>query len=247
MTANRFFLAEPAEPQALVRVEGREHHHLRRVARVREGDVVGFFDGRGAVYEAVVESSGRERTMVRILSRQRAEQPRTSVKLAMSMLKPQVMESVIRSATELLVSSIAPVISERSAARSPGLPAGRRERWERIAREAAKQSKTGLTPDIRTPADLEEFLVADESASKIFLSERGGVPLGGILTSSRGETDGPPASACLLVGPEGGWSAAEETTIRERGFQAATLGRSVLRAETAALCALSLVCHFWVT
>jgi len=247
MTANRFFLSEPAELQSLVRVEGREHHHLRRVARVRAGDAVGFFDGRGAVYEAVVESSGRERTLVRILRREQALYPGTSVKLALSLLKPQVLESLIRSSTELLVSSIALVVSERSPALPADLPAGRRERWERIAREASKQCKTGLVPDIGKPVKLEDFLHADDSASRIFLSEKGGVPLRDILTEGRESAAGPPASACLLVGPEGGWSAAEEGTIRESGFQAASLGGSVLRAETAALCALGLVCHFWVT
>ena len=247
MTANRFFLPEACSPEERVWVEGQEHHHLRRVARVRKGDRVAFFDGQGEVYEAVVESSGPDRTLVRILSRERALPPRTAITLALALLKSHALEAVIRGATELVVSTLAFVVTERSVVKSSILPPSRLLRWEHIAREASKQSKTGLLPEIRPPQALDGFLRQDVSARKIFLCERGGTLLRDVVTEGAGSSFAPPASISVLVGPEGGWSADEERRIREWGYLPVTLGRSVLRAETAALCALGLLSHFWVT
>jgi len=246
VTANRFFLSEPPGARSLIRVEGEEHHHLSRVARVRKGDAVELFDGRGGVYQAVVASSGRGGTVVRILSRQGAFIPRSSLTLAMSLLKPPVLESVIRGAVELAVSVLVFIAAERSVVKSSALSEARLGRWSRIAREAAKQCKTGAVPEIRPPRTLADFLREDVSEVKIFLSERGGEPLGDIVTGGRGGEAGTPASASMLVGPEGGWSAREERLMREAGHRPASLGRSLLRAETAALCGLSLLSHYWV-
>jgi len=246
MTANRFYLSRPVQPLSLVRIEGREHHHLSRVVRVRKGEAIEFFDGRGAVYTGLVESCGPDRTVVRILSREEALSPRSSVTLAMALVKPPIQEIAIRAATELAVSVVVFVIAERSVAKMPILPESRIQRWKRIALESAKQCKTGLVPEIRPPRGLEEFLREDAAAEKIFLSERGGAPLRDVVTEESGNASPAPSSVSVLVGPEGGWSDGEEKSILEKGFRPVTLGRSVLRAETAVVCALSLVSHFWV-
>ncbi|MBN2198859.1 MAG: 16S rRNA (uracil(1498)-N(3))-methyltransferase [Candidatus Aminicenantes bacterium] len=246
MTANRFYLSRPSEPPSVVRIEGREHHHLSRVVRIRTGEAIEFFDGRGAVYKGVVESCGPDRTLVRILSREGALSPRTSVTLAMALVRPPVLETVIRAATELAVSAMVFVTTERSVAKLPAVPDLRLKRWKRIALEAAKQCKTGWVPEIPAPRRLEDFLREDAAEVKLFLSERGGEPLRRVVTGRPENAPEAPASVSVLIGPEGGWSAGEDRTIRERGVRAVTLGRSVLRAETAAVGALSLISHFWV-
>jgi 16S rRNA (uracil1498-N3)-methyltransferase len=225
VTANRFFIPQPALPGSRLWIEGREHHRLSRAARVRRGETVGLFDEEGGQYQAMVEEVSPHRTLLRIISRQEAEPP-----------------------------AMAPIISERSVVKTGANPSAPLARWHRIAREAAKQCKSGLVPDIRPPQRLDEFLAGDGSSLKLVLSERGGTYLRDVLltglpapapASASRPSAAPLAQACLLVGPEGGWSAAEEKRIRAFGFRPVSLGRSILRTETAALCAAFLINHFW--
>jgi len=254
VTANRFFLPQPALPDSALWIEGAEHHHLSRVARVRQGETIGLFDEEGRQYLAVVEKVALKKTLVRIISRQEAEEPAVAVVLAPALLKAQAMEFLVQKATEIAVSALAPVMAERSVVKVGADPSAALHRWSRIAREAAKQCKTGLVPDIKKPQALEEFLSRDRSDLKLVLSEGRGAYLKDVLMSGsnsprpgsgRGPSAGPIAQVCLLVGPEGGWSPGEETLVRECGFRPVSLGRSVLRTETAALCAAFLVNHFW--
>jgi 16S rRNA (uracil1498-N3)-methyltransferase len=254
VTANRFFLPQPALPDSVLWIEGAEHHHLSRVARVRQGETIGLFDEEGRQYRAVVERVALKKTLVRILSRHEAEKPAVAVVLAPALLKPQAMEFLVQKATEISVSALAPVRAERSVVKIGADPAAALRRWSRIAREAAKQCKTGLLPDIKRPQALQEFLSGDRSDLKLVLSEGGGAYLRDVLIFAsnwpqpkpgRRSSPGPPAQVCLLVGPEGGWSPGEETLVQDNGFQAVSLGGNVLRTETAALCAAFLINHFW--
>ncbi|HEX9901258.1 MAG TPA: RsmE family RNA methyltransferase [Acidobacteriota bacterium] len=254
MTANRFFLPHPALPDSVLWIEGGEHHHLSRVARVRQGETIDLFDEEGSQYRAVVEKVALKKTLVRILSRHEAEKAAVAVVLAPALLKSQAMEFLVQRATEIGLSALVPVMAERSVVKIGVDPSAALLRWSRIAREAAKQCKTGLVPDIKKPQALEEFLSGDRSDFKLVLSEGGGAYLRDVLIagsnlprpgSGRGPRAGPLAQVCLLVGPEGGWSPGEETRVRESGFRPVSLGRSVLRTETAALCAAFLVNHFW--
>jgi 16S rRNA (uracil1498-N3)-methyltransferase len=254
VTANRFFLPQPALPDSLLWLEGPEHHHLSHVARLRQGETVGLFDEEGRQYRAVVEKVALKKTLVRILSRQEAEKPALAIVLAPALLKSQAMEFLVQKATEIAVSALAPVKAERSVVKIGADSSAALGRWSRIARQAAKQCKTGLVPEIQRPLPLREFLSRDRSDLKLVLSEGGGICLRDALLSALnvprpmpqpGPSIRPPAQACLLVGPEGGWSPGEETLARDSGFQPVNLGRSVLRAETAALCAAFAVNHFW--
>ncbi len=254
MTANRFFIPRPALPEARLWIEGREHHHLSRVARVRRGETLGLCDEEGGQYQAVVEEVSPHRTLVRIITRQEAEPPAVAVVLAQALLKLPAMEFLVQKTAEVSLSALAPIISERSVVKTGANPSAHLARWLRIAREAAKQCKSGLVPDIRPPQRLEEFLAGDGSSLKLVLSERGGTYLRDVLltglpapapASASRPSAAPLARACLLVGPEGGWSAAEEKRIQAFGFRPVSLGRSILRTETAALCAAFLINHFW--
>ena len=253
MTANRFFLSHPASPESRVWIQGAEHHHLSRVARVRPGEKIGLFDQEGRQYRAVVEKVEGQKTLVRILSRQDPDKPAIAVVLAPALLKARAMEFLVQKATEIAVSALAPIQAERSVVKIRTNPSAALLRWTRIAREAAKQCKTGWVPDIKKPQTLAEFLFGDESNLKLALSEGGGAALRDVLISEvnrtrpglRGESAaGPGVRACVLVGPEGGWTPDEERLSAEAGFRPVSLGRSVLRTETAALCAAFLVKHF---
>ena len=243
LTSEYFFLprANVAGTSAVLR--GTEHHHLTRVLRARPGDRVWLFDEEGRRYRAEVASL-REREAESVLSILEVLPPldvRTKIIFAPALLKAGAMDDVVLKATELGASRITPVESERSVARSGERSEKKVERWTRIARTAAKQSRAAHVPVIEAPVRLDEFLSACRARRRYFLSENGGSSLK-LLRSEGGE---PPAEAAVLVGPEGGWSRNEETTIRKAGFEPVSLGLTILRAETAALAVLTVFAHEW--
>jgi 16S rRNA (uracil1498-N3)-methyltransferase len=167
--------------------------------------------------------------------------------LGQALLNAKKMEFVIQKAAELGAAAVIPIVTERSW-RAKEEKVGRRgERWSRIAREAAKQSGRGDVPEVAGAARrLVDFVRERAAARRLFLSEHGGRLLREVLTDSTGRSD-PPASVVIVVGPEGGWTAAEEETLKGAGFEAVSLGGAVVRTETAALAATALVAHFWNT
>jgi len=141
-----------------------------------------------------------------------------------------------------------PVLSSRSIVKVEGRIEKKIERWERIVREAAKQSGNTKIPTILPPKPLTEMLEEDEEGLRIFLNERGGTYLKEILhhdhQSVKTRID-IPSSVRVLIGPEGGWTEQEEHDILDHGYKAISLGPQTLRAETAAISCLVLINHIW--
>ncbi|MCX6565224.1 MAG: 16S rRNA (uracil(1498)-N(3))-methyltransferase, partial [Candidatus Aminicenantes bacterium] len=203
-------------------------------------DRVWLFDEEGRRYRAEV-ASVREREAESVLSILEVLPPwevQTRIILAPALLKAGTMDDVILKATELGVSRIAPVESERSVVRSGERTEKKVERWARIARTAAKQSRAAYSPIIDPPVRLEKFISSCRSERRFFLNEHGGASLKRLRTEG-GE---PPSEAAVLVGPEGSWSGNEEKAIAAAGFEPVRLGRTILRAETAVL---TLFVHEW--
>ena len=144
------------------------------------------------------------------------------------------MEWAIEKATELGVARIVPLIAKRTDAHLASAATKRVERWRRIAREAAQQSRRAAPPEIVAPARLQEALelAADR---RIVLAE------GEERSLLKQAVAGFKGSLALAVGPEGGWTREEERAFREHGWIAASLGPTILRAETAAIAAVSVV------
>lgn len=225
--------------QAVLR--GPEHHHLARVLRARAGDNVWLFDEAGVRYRAEVVSSGPKESVLSVLEILPPAETATRITLAPALLKAKTMDDVVLQATELGAARISPVESERSVARVGERGEKKIERWSRIALTAAKQSRAARVPEIEAPVPLGEFLASGRPGKKIFLNENGGMSLKSLRTAG----GDPPAEAVVLVGPEGGWSAAEEKGILKAGYEPFGLGRTILRAETAALAVLILLAHEW--
>jgi len=159
--------------------------------------------------------------------------------LAQCLIEDRKLESVIEKAAEIGFADFIPVTSARSP-RPPREREDRRlERWRRIVREAARQCQARLVTEVHPLRPLGRLLRQPGADRKIYLSEHGGRPLKRILAGK------PPASALLLVGPKGGWTEGEERKIREAGFEPASLGRRILRAETAAVAGAAMIAHFW--
>jgi len=240
LTSKQFFVERIGAGVASVWLEGPENHHLARVARIRAGDEVWLFDKSGRRFRAEVEEVGRDRSRLRLVGP--AEEATTGLVLVLGMavIKPANMDLVIRKATELGATTLVPVVTARSLPGPSGAGGGKVERWRKIALEAAKQSRRTAPAEVETPAALAAFLARDAAGRRLYLSENGGTPLRVILAEPER-----PGAAALLVGPEGGWTEEEERTLAAAGYEAVSLGRTVLRAETAALAALALIAHFW--
>ncbi|UCE42776.1 MAG: 16S rRNA (uracil(1498)-N(3))-methyltransferase [Candidatus Aminicenantes bacterium] len=245
MTTHRFYIKGKPQESASIFLEGEEHHHLSKVARIKSGEHVWVFDDSGNQYKACVEEIGKSRTRLIILETEQKQRPKVRITLAQVLLKTKNMDLVIQKATELGTHSLVPVISDRTIAKIEGKQDKKIERWKRIAIEASKQCGRSTVPEILLPVSLKTFIHKKENAKKLFLSERGGESLREILMYPLTEKIQIPESIILLVGPEGGWTENEEQDIMDSNYDAVSLGSLTLRSETAAIISLAMVSHFW--
>jgi 16S rRNA (uracil1498-N3)-methyltransferase len=229
-------------------IEGKEHHHLSRVLRARPGHRIWLTDEEGSSYLAEVQEVGKEETRVLILERIQSDKRRIHLVLAPGLIKAKKMDFLVQKATELGMSSLVPVIAARSIVKIEEKEAKKVDRWQRIAAEAAKQSRRAFVPAIFAPEHFRDFCEKRSGSRKFLLCEADGRLLRDVLARGPGRADkeGVPA-VLVLVGPEGGWTREEKTFALANGFEAVSLGEQVLRAETAALAALALLAHFWDT
>jgi len=215
LTSNRFSIKQSNIRSSSVFLDGEEHHHLSRVARIKPGEKVWLFDDRGTNYLARVEEVTKERTRLAILERRATPEPRVEITLAQALIKSKKMNSILQ---------------------------------KKIIKAAAKQSKISFLPSISSPVTLEKLVEERDEAKKLVLSENTGKYLKDILIQCSGpdvEREELPSSVIILVGPEGGWTSEEEEYILDHAYEAVSLGRQVLRAETAALSSLAMISHFW--
>jgi 16S rRNA (uracil1498-N3)-methyltransferase len=214
-------------------VGGEEHHHLARVLRARPGDAVTLFDGAGGEAQARVLRVGRAETELAIDSPRRPDVAAAGTALVLLTAVPRGgrMDFLVQKCSELGVSRIVPVIASRSVARPEP---GRRARWEKIAREASRQSGRADVPAVAAPVALAAALAAPElPGRRLLLSpEAGGRSLRSLMPDR--------AATALLIGPEGGFAPAESEAARAAGFQLVSLGSHILRVETAAIVAVAL-------
>ena len=233
-----FFVASEAIVPPTVRITGPLLRHLRASLRLQPGELLTVTDERGTRYRAEIAEVSIGTLIGRILDTTSAPPKASpSIVLAQSLLKGEKMDWVIQKATELGVARIAPVLASHSVVRPR---ADRIEhqlaRWQRIALEAAQQSERWSVPVIDEPATVPHLLSTSKTAAiKILLAERSD---GASLSNLPLHNDG---DVWLLIGPEGGWEEAEFRHMREQGFVGVTLGPRILRAETAAIAALTIL------
>jgi 16S rRNA (uracil1498-N3)-methyltransferase len=245
LTSNRFFIKEEPQGSTHVFLEGKEHHHLSKVARIKPGELVWVFDKIGKQHRACVEEVSKDKTRLLILETKKKQEPKIRITLAQVILKTKKMDLVIHKATELGMNAIRPIISDRTVVNIEDRQNKKTERWKRIIVEASKQCGRSSLPEIHPPIGLNTFITRKEKAKKLFLSERGGKFLRDILMYPLKMETKIPDSVILLVGPEGGWTESEERDIMENYYEAVSLGSLTLRSETAAIVSLAMVSHFW--
>ena len=230
MTRRRWIADEVSGNRAAL--TGSHAQHLSRVLRVRVGqrfDIVtteGVRSGIvGAIHDSRVEFELGEAVI---------EQVAPAITLALAIFKFDRMEWAIEKCTELGVARIVPVIAQRSEAHLAAAATKRVERWKRIAMQASEQSRRASPPEIDEPAKVKE-LIQFPAANRVVLSEsEDEITLRDALPEHSEDI-------LLAVGPEGGWTAAELELFHATGWTSASLGYTVLRAETAAIAAVAVV------
>mgnify|MGYP006268661613 CR=1 FL=1 len=235
----RFYVPQPRIEHGMFKIEGDEVKHIRKVLRLRAGDEISVFDGSGKEFEGTIVDEERSSVVIRVKNvYPSTKNSSTEVTLAQSLLKGEKMDYLIQKATELGDGEIIPFLSTRSV---PALEKSKRirrhQRWKRIAVEASKQCGRGVVPEIESLQDYSEMLKkASLNALRLILWEREGTKLKEIMERS---VEG--KRIFFVIGPEGGLSEGEVDEAKRAGFIPVTLGRRILRAETASLCFLSIL------
>ena len=224
-----------------VSLDEHESHHLLHVLRVKPGDKVEVFNGEGGTGIAAVESAVRGAVMVRFLERVERKRPAVRFALIQAVPREQKMDLIIQKATELGAAVILPVTTEHAVVHvKADRREGKRERWEKIALNAAKQCGTAWLPRIAPAQTLSAFLAGERRIDALLVCalDEKTVPIRDAIQSIK---DRSISSVGVLVGPEGDFSAAEMEAIRAAGTISVSLGDSVLRTETAAIYALGVL------
>ncbi len=233
----RFFISPREIGDGLATLQGEDLKHLVSVLRVRPGDRVILLDGQDNSFSAELLHADKEKALLRIRSQEKIlSEPLVQITLAAALLKGEKFDLVIQKATELGVSRVIPFLSSHTIAKIPsGKQVERIDRLQKIAKEAAEQSERGKIPLIAGPLSFEELCSLNDFDLKLICAERGGFP--GLKTVLRkGEK---PAKILALVGPEGGFTEEEIQLARSKNFTAVSLGKRILRSETASFLLLS--------
>jgi 16S rRNA (uracil1498-N3)-methyltransferase len=236
----RFHVRPEAVDGPRLTFDPEEARHMARVLRLRPGDVIVALDGTGREYTVRLETLTSEAAVGTVLvETSPAHESPFAVTLAQGVPKGDKMEAIVRAATELGVARIVPVLTERTIVRlDPARWRARARRWQRVAKEAAKQCRRAVVPSVGVPRPLADF-VGGEAGDGLRLCLWEAEPTG--LADVVGAPQGPVASATLLVGPEGGFSRTEVDMARAHGFRPVGLGPRILRTETAGPAVLAIL------
>jgi 16S rRNA (uracil1498-N3)-methyltransferase len=237
MSRRRFLVASPPERgRALLDPEASKH--AVKVLRLAEGDGVVLFDGKGTEWDGVVARASRKGVLVEAgEARASARPPGPRVVLATAIPKGKRMSTLVSMATEAGAEGIVPVAFARSAVRGAG--PSKVAHWARAIEEAARQCGRPWLPALEPEVPAAEFLARPRGeGERRFLPTTVGNPPGILAVLARGPA---PATAVLLVGPEGGFTADEARAASEAGFEPCSLGAHVLRVETAGVTGVAIL------
>ncbi|MBQ2897636.1 MAG: 16S rRNA (uracil(1498)-N(3))-methyltransferase [Clostridia bacterium] len=234
---HRCFLEKHFNIGDFVEIAGDEATHIQRVLRLCEGDEIEIFCGDGMVSEAVIKSVSKQSVTVEIKKTfESLAEPKTHIVLFQGIAKEAKMDYIIQKATELGISEIVPVETEFSVVKIKD-SAKKTERWQKIALEAAKQCKRATVPAIKEPVPFEKainLLKQNDIYFAPYECEKEG-SLKDLLNNKKVK------SAGYIIGPEGGFSHKEAQIFKDENIPLVTLGKRILRAETAATATLSVL------
>ena len=234
MRLTRVFVDGDLQAGQRLTVDGGAGNHVVRVLRSRVGDELTVFNGRGGEFGAAIEEIRRDTVLLSVLAHRDAERESAfDLTLAQGISRGERMDWVVQKATELGVTRIVPVFTERSVVHLDEKQAQKKvQHWRGIAIAACEQCGRNVVPAIEAPIAVYELLEKDVTGVRLLLSP--GAP----LRIADVHADG---GATVLIGPEGGLAQVEQDAALRAGFTAVRMGPRVLRTETAAVCALTLL------
>jgi 16S rRNA (uracil1498-N3)-methyltransferase len=232
---HRFFAPATQFGSGHINLDRDEARHLREVLRLKSGDTVAVFDGKGNEFLCeilTVSKRGAELAIKEKLEPASPESP-LDLTLAAAMLKGEKFDLIVQKAVELGVRRVVPLRTTRTDVRSKE-STSRLQRWRKIALEASKQSGRAYLMTVDGPIDLTSFLRSSKPDDTILFSERGGESLPAHI---------PTKKITAIVGPEGGWDNVEIENADAAGITVVTLGGRIMRAETAAIAVTTILQH----
>lgn len=238
----RFFINPTAINQSTAILSDQEAHHIKNVLRLKSGDQIKLFDGTGKTYLTIIDHFTKDAIQLRIISvaeEAAAETPQLIISQAL--LTGKKMDLVIQKATELGVHTLQPFIAERCS--RTDISAAKGQRWDRIILESCKQCGRPQPMTCPPPIDFDELisLNTENTVKLIFWEEEQKQTLQQIFSSQPVDRPLMTGPLLALIGPEGGFNASEINRAVAAGFQPVTLGRRVLRAETAAIAVMAIL------
>lgn len=217
-------------------LDGESARHIAKSLRMRVGDVICVTDGGGDDYGCQIEEITKDEVVLKVCYKQACEsEPSCRVTIYQGVPKSSKMEDIIQKCVELGVCKIVPTLTKRCVSRPDDKTAGKKnQRYQKIALEAAQQSGRGIVPKIENMKTLIQAIAEDESDVKIVFYEGGGEKLANIV---KPDTE----SVSVFIGPEGGFEQEEVEQIEASGGVRATLGKRILRTQTAPVAALTAI------
>jgi 16S rRNA (uracil1498-N3)-methyltransferase len=223
---------------------GREAHHAVRVLRVRPGERITVLDGQGLELLCEVREYDRDKVKLHVVEKHLQPPPLAKITLLQAVPKGKIIESIIQKATELGVSRIVPLLSERVVPEFAGKDAARKaDKWQMVAVEAIKQCGSAWLPQVEPPITPEQFLARGEKFELPLVAslQSDSRHARGYFRAFHAQHGRAPQTIAIWVGPEGDFTPAEIAAMKSAGAQPITLGRLVLRSETAATYCLSIL------
>ena len=239
---HRFFIKSEDIRDDRVLIYGEDVKHIRDVLRLREKSEIELSDSKGSDYVCEIESIGKDNVCCKILkeSESRGEPP-IEIVLFQGLPKSTKMELIIQKATELGVRRIVPVITERCVAKISDKKKEQKkiERWQKIAQEAAKQSRRGRVPEVCGVMSLEETLnyLRDEEMVLVPYEEEDTKGIKDVLSDTTSKR------VNIVIGPEGGFESFEIDALKDIGAKVVSLGPRILRTETAGFTTITIVLY----
>ncbi len=243
---HRFYISpDDWNPREMTLREG-EAHHARDVLRMKQGDRVVVFNGRGREITAEILDFAKNEVRLRKLQENETPPLRCRITLGQAIPKGKNMDLIVQKAVEIGAAEIAPLISERTIVDLDSKDAEHKQaKWQQIAIEAAKQCGQNWLPAIQTPRKLKDFFGQQSSHDLRLIGslQPDAIHLKQVLADYREQHGDRPARVLMMVGPEGDFTPAELSLAKSNGCQPITLGPIILRVETAAIYCLSVLSY----
>lgn len=238
---SRFFVTADMIAENRVTLSEEDSQHLARVLRAAVGDEITLCDDEGNEHTAHISEISKKTVVAEISETKLCEtEPKVKVTIFQGLPKGSKMELIIQKCVEIGVHSIVPVATSRAVVKlSEEKGKGKEERWNKIAQEAAKQSSRGIVPKVECPVSFEEAVksAAEYDMAIIPYEKQDGGCFREFLRANS------PKSVAVFIGPEGGFEESEIALAEKNGIKAVSLGKRILRTETAPLTALSVIMY----